>query len=60
MKNISKFIEKHQQLIISLAAIIAVVYFGYQIYVIIINHLSVGEANIDASNFDTISNYFKL
>lgn len=60
MKNISEFIEKHQKLIIWLVTIIAIVYFGYEIFVIIIKHLSVGNTSTVTPTFDTISSYFKL
>jgi hypothetical protein len=60
MKNISKFIEKHQKLMIFLFAIIAIIYFGYAIYTIIINHVSVGDTNTAIPSFDTISSYFTL
>jgi hypothetical protein len=60
MKNISKFIEKHQKSMIFLVAIIAMVYFGYAIYTIIINHVSVGDTNTSIPTFDNISSYFKL
>ena len=60
MKNISEFIEKNQKLIIFLVAIMAVVYFGYEIYTIIINHASVEATDIAIPSFDTISSYFKL
>jgi hypothetical protein len=52
--------EKHQQLIIVLISLAATVYFGYQIFTIILNHISTGATATVIPNFDTISKYFKL
>jgi hypothetical protein len=60
MKNISQIIERYHKFIIVSVSIIAVGYFGYQIFAIILNHISVGDTDIVAPSFDTISSYFKL
>jgi hypothetical protein len=60
MKNIFQLIEKYQKLIIVLITMISIVYFGYGIFSIILNHISVSDADIVTPNFDTISSYFKL
>jgi hypothetical protein len=60
MKNIFQVMEKHQQLIIVLISLAATVYFGYQIFTIILNHISTGATATVIPNFDTISKYFKL
>jgi hypothetical protein len=60
MKNISQFIGKRQRLLIVLITIISILYFAYGVWSIVLEHMSVGDTDIQIPNFDTISSYFKL